>query len=108
MIKILLLCAGGISTSFLVQKMKAELEKRGKEGEVIADSEMLLDRYIDEVDVILLAPQARYSRDIVQQKCEKKNKAFGVIDMQVYGQMDGESAIDFALSLFDKKAEVDK
>ncbi len=103
MIRIALVCAGGISTSFLEQNIKKALQKRNVEGSVSAFSEMHIQQSIDQADVVLLAPQARFAEDRVHKLCTDHHKAFGLIDVLTYGRMDGEAALDLALKLMEQK-----
>ena len=103
MIRIILLCAGGLSTSFLVQNMLKAAKARGLQAEVKARAEHDLDGNIGNVDVVLLAPQARYGEAKVKEVCTKHGKRFAVIPGMVYGGMNGEAALDLALSLLPKE-----
>jgi PTS system cellobiose-specific IIB component len=97
MIRIMLFCTGGCSTSFLVQKIKTAMVERGVEGEVSARAEAEFDRSIDNIDVVLLAPQARFMEKRLKQVCQEKKKGFAIIDNMTYGRMDGKAALDLAL-----------
>ncbi|MCH3943770.1 MAG: PTS sugar transporter subunit IIB [Atopobiaceae bacterium] len=96
--KVLLVCAGGMSTSMLMKKMKSYAEKNG-----IADFKIAA-RGADEVDaggdydIVLLGPQISYRKDSIK-------KVVGailvdVIPMRDYGRGNCESIfrqIDAAL-----------
>lgn len=57
---ILLVCAGGMSTSLLVERMRKEIEKRNlKDVKVDANAIENLEKIIDDYDVILVGPQIR-------------------------------------------------
>ncbi len=60
MIRILLACAGGMSTSLLMNKMKDEADKRGIEISVDAIPEKSIEAHLGQFDVLLLGPQVRY------------------------------------------------
>lgn len=60
MIRIMLACAGGMSTSLLMNKMKEEADNRGLEVSVEAIGEKTLEQHLGEFDVLLLGPQVRY------------------------------------------------
>lgn len=45
---------------------------------------------IDDYDVVLLGPQIRFKLDEVKKTAEEHGKAAEVIDMRVYGMMNGE------------------
>ncbi len=101
MIRILLACAGGMSTSLLMTKMQEEAQKRGIEVTVDARSEKAVEELIGTFDVLLLGPQVRY----VQKSMEKMlaGKApVGVVNMQDYGTMNGAKVLDTALKMYDE------
>jgi PTS system cellobiose-specific IIB component len=105
MIRIILLCAGGLSTSFLVQNMIKVATARGLEVEIKARSERELGHYIRDVDVVLLAPQACYGESKIKEQCTKHGKGFATIPGLVYGTMNGQAALDLALSALPEKGE---
>lgn len=62
--KVLLVCAGGMSTSIVMKKMRAYAEKQGIEGfEVAATGVGEFREVVDGYDVVLLGPQISYKRD---------------------------------------------
>ena len=60
MIKIMLACSAGMSTSLLVTKMQEAAKEKGVECEIWAISEVNLQSEIEKCDVLLLGPQVRY------------------------------------------------
>lgn len=89
--KVLLVCAAGMSTSLLVNSMK----RFAQEGDVIeafpvAELEKIADKY----DVVLAGPQVRYKYGKIEQICKAKGKAVGLIDMKAYGNMDGKTVME--------------
>lgn len=105
MIKIVFVCLGGISTSFLEQKTNEAFKKAGVEAEIIARSASNLDTVIEGMDVVLLAPQVSYMKDELVDECKKHNILFAEIPFQVYGQMDGEGIMKIVLDLIKNKKE---
>ncbi|WP_156299036.1 PTS sugar transporter subunit IIB [Streptobacillus canis] len=97
MVKILLICTAGMSTSFLVEKMKKEAETRGLEVEVTATPEASAEEFVGKVDVVLLGPQIKYLENEIKGKFEGTPVA--VINMMDYGMMKGDKVLDQALSL---------
>ena len=68
MIKILLCCASGMSTSLLVEKMKRAATKQNVEAEIWAV--MLKIRFKGcRADIIFLGPQVRYAKEEIQKTC---------------------------------------
>lgn len=95
--KVLLVCAAGMSTSLLTENMR----KNATADDVVdARPESELDAHIDNYDVILLGPQIRFKLKEIQKKAADKGKKADVIDMRVYGMMDGKSAMDQARKLY--------
>lgn len=96
---IILVCAGGISTSFLVQNMRAAMAAQGIPGDVKACGGDALVDNLENMDIVLLAPQAMFFKDKVKRVCEKQNVPLGFIEAAMYGMMDGEAVLNFALSM---------
>lgn len=96
--KILLLCSGGMSTSILVNKMKAAAELRGIEVQVEAHGIPSLKNHIGHWDCCLVGPQVRFERDNIAKALEIPTE---VINMMDYGMANGEKVLDHALSLID-------
>lgn len=101
--KILLACVAGMSTSLLVEKMKKEANKRSIKDVVIkAVPVEEIKSVIDDFDVVLLGPQARFKEKMVSKICSEKNKKYCIIPYQIYGLVDGAKALNLALSLIGK------
>lgn len=100
MYNILLVCSAGMSTSFLVEKMKASAEKKGIEATINAVPDASAIDYVGKIDILLLGPQVKY--------LEAKMKGlFGetpvsVINMVDYGMMNGEKVLEDALKILGK------
>ena len=96
--KVLLICAAGMSTSLLTTNMRKNAQP-GDEVDAVPVSE--LSQNIDKYDVILLGPQIRFKLKEVEAEAKAKGKKAGVIDMRAYGMMDGKAAMDQARKLVD-------
>lgn len=96
--KILLACAGGYSTSMLVNKMEQSAKKKGIEVEIEAAATSRIAKEIDHVSIIMLGPQMGHNE-------EKLRKEYGhrvpitTINMMDYGMMDGDKVLATALKL---------
>lgn len=99
MIKILLCCSAGMSTSLLVEKMKKAVSERQLDAEIEAIPVVEFDRRIDEADVVLIGPQVKYRWAQFKQVADAKGKPIDVIDMMSYGMMNGAKVLDQALAL---------
>ncbi|WP_047982652.1 PTS sugar transporter subunit IIB [Ornithinibacillus contaminans] len=96
--KILLVCAAGMSTSLLVNKMLEAAKNRGEEVEIAALPISEAKSVIDEVDLVLLGPQVRYQKKQVDSMV-KGRVPVEVIEMRAYGTMDGEKVLGRAFEL---------
>ena len=102
MIKIRLFCAAGMSTSLLVNKMKAAAKEKGIEVDIEAFPEGQMDKHLDNVNIALLGPQVAYTIAKAKKLCEPKGIPVDVIPMVDYGMMNGAKVLDFALKLAGK------
>lgn len=100
MVKILLVCSAGMSTSLMVNKMKEAAANKGVEAEIWAVADAEASTNIEKADVMLLGPQVRFLESKMKQVAGSKPVA--VIDMLAYGQMDGEKVLNQALQMLDK------
>ena len=91
MIKILLCCASGMSTSLLVEKMKRAAAKKSVEAEIWAVNAENTDLKDVEADIIFLGPQETVGSIPVY-----------MIGMKDYGMMNGESVLEQALEYLGK------
>lgn len=97
MVKILLVCSAGMSTSLMVNKMKEHADKKGIEVEIWAVPDAEAADNLEKVDVLMLGPQVRFLENKMKEIAGDKPVA--VIDMMAYGTMNGEKVLDQALSL---------
>lgn len=98
---IMLVCAAGMSTTLLVEKMQKVAENKNLDVKVFANSADEADRVLKDtkVDVVLLGPQVRFMKSKFEQKIADKNIPVDVINMQDYGMVNGESVLQMALDL---------
>lgn len=89
--KIVLLCAAGMSTSLLVNKMKEAARDEGYECEINAYALSAARTAGAGADIILLGPQVRFSKGKVEKDCPGIH--IECIDMKAYGTMDGKAVI---------------
>ena len=93
---ILLVCAAGMSTSLLVNKMKAAAKEKGIEINIDALPVSECSSVIDKVDIVLLGPQVRFQKPQVD-ALVKGRIPVEVIDMRLYGTMNGKAILDQVL-----------
>lgn len=94
---ILLVCNAGMSTSMLVQKMKASAELQNIEVDIEAKSVTEAKKDFSGVDIILVGPQIRYELNNLKNSCPEI--PVDAINMQDYGMMNGENVLKQALQL---------
>ena len=101
---ILLVCAMGMSTSILVNRMKeyAQRENIAVSINALAIQEAKAKIKNNEVDVVLLGPQVRFQKKEIEEVA-KGVIPVEVIDMKDYGKMDGQSVLEHALALLENK-----
>ena len=98
--KILLMCAAGMSTSLLVSKMVTCAKELGYEDmKIQAEPVEELEKYVDEYDVFLLGPQVKYKEKWVKGIVEAKGKPCAVISPVDYGRIDGNKVLKQAMDL---------
>ena len=88
---IVLVCAAGMSTSLLVNKMRDAAAAEGYECEINAYAVASIRDKGPAADIILLGPQVRFQLDAV--KKQFPDKPVQVIDMRDYGTMNGKNVI---------------
>ncbi|MDB8805450.1 MULTISPECIES: PTS sugar transporter subunit IIB [Romboutsia] len=103
MVKIMLACSAGMSTSLLVTKMEAAAKEKDIEAEIWAISEVNLDREIGNCDVLLLGPQVRYILGKATEMAKPHNVPVEVINMMHYGTCNGKAVLDRAMELYNSK-----
>ncbi|WP_041139996.1 PTS sugar transporter subunit IIB [Beduini massiliensis] len=101
MMRIMLACAGGMSTSLLVTKMQEEAKKQGIECKIWAIGESGIENYLGDFDVLLLGPQIRYKLESVKKILNGKYPV-EVIDMRNYGTMNGSAVFTAAVNLYNE------
>lgn len=97
--KILLVCSAGMSTSLLVSKMKKSAKEKEIDVDIKSTSEYEINRYIDEADIVLIAPQIRFLENKVRKLVESKEIKVETVDSVAYGRMQGDQILIQALSL---------
>ena len=104
MLKIRLFCAGGMSTSLLVTKMRAAAEEAGVEADIEAHGVGGITRRIDgSLDCVLLGPQIGYQKAQVKKVCDQFGVPCEVIPMTDYGMVNGKNVFALAQKLAAQK-----
>lgn len=103
MIKIMLACSAGMSTSLLVTKMEAAAKESGIEAEIWAIPEANIDKEVQDADVILLGPQVRFMLNKATEIAKPYNVPVEVINMMHYGTCNGKAVLDRAIEIANSK-----
>lgn len=88
--KITLFCAGGFSSSLLVNKMNEAARMEGLDYDIHAYSITKVEEFLDSA-LILVGPQVRFMVPKLQQQFP--NVKIADIPMRTYGMMDGPAMI---------------
>lgn len=96
---IVLVCAGGFSTSFLVIKMEKSAKAKGIEVLIQAVAEQKFSTVENETDIVLLGPQVSYLIEDFKTKYEPKGIKVGLINGVDYGMMNGDNVLTYALNM---------
>ena len=101
MVKIMLCCSAGMSTSLLVKKMLTVAEERGMPVEIEAYGVAEFDVQFPRYQVVLLGPQVKYMLSTLSEKTASNGIPVQAIDMMDYGMQRGDKVLDYALSLIE-------
>lgn len=101
MIKILLVTAGGMSTSLLVTKMRIEAQNQGIEVDIITEREKNIEGLIGKFDVLLLGPEVHGALNTIEELCHGQYP-ITVIDIKDYGMMNGKNVLNTALKMYNE------
>lgn len=94
--KVLLICYAGMSTSLLVSKLQKTVQAKNLNYEFEAIGTLDFDDYYEEnqIDFILMGPQARHMFEEINEKIDGANIPIMVIDSKIYGRMDADAIIE--------------
>ena len=105
-IKVVLVCAAGMSSSLLEEKIRQAATTSGRQMElkaVDATTMSLWDYEKDTMDVILVAPQVRFKKRGIIKQAEPYGVIVTDIDTIAYGMVDGEKIFDQVLEALENK-----
>ncbi|ORM57541.1 PTS sugar transporter subunit IIB [Pantoea rodasii] len=101
MVKILLCCSAGMSTSMVVQRMQKAATQLGLEAKIDAVGMEEFSEKIAEYDCCLLGPQIKYKLADFERQAQEYHKPVTVINTMDYGMLNGEKILQSALALID-------
>lgn len=102
MINIVLVCAGGVSTSMMVVRMKNAAKTHGYDVSIIATGADEFEDEQMEADILLVAPQIAYEFARLKEDHQNDVKVIKMIDRDDYGKMNGEKVLIEAIDDFRK------
>ncbi|WP_165423806.1 PTS sugar transporter subunit IIB [Ktedonosporobacter rubrisoli] len=99
MMRVLIVCSWGMSTSLLVESMLSAAAAQHIELHVEALSAGEYTAQVDMCDVVLIAPQIRHLRKSIEKIAHSVNKPVAMIEPFHYATMDGEAVLKQVLRL---------
>lgn len=109
--KIVLCCAGGLSTTMLMDSMKAIVKKSAKLNEddfsFVAIPVDILQSEVEDCDVLVIGPQIVHKLDFIKPIIEPYHIPYVIVDQEVYGKMDGATVMKQVL-IARRKADMTK
>lgn len=101
MYKIILCCQNGASTDLLAVKMEEAAKEKGIDVCINAHPYTELGFEIENVDLVLLAPQIRFKKNTLEKTYASYNKPFMCIEPSDYGLLRGEHVLNEAINLIE-------
>ena len=99
--KIMLVCASGQSTSFLAAAIRKVAAKRKMDVEVCAHGVSEIEEFVEDIDIVIVAPQGMYAFDQVNACCQKHNVKCTPMNSLAYRMIDGEKLLDDAIKVLE-------
>ncbi|MBP1040022.1 PTS sugar transporter subunit IIB [Vagococcus sp. BWB3-3] len=96
-LNILLVCSAGASSGFLAQNIRKAARKKGLEVTIEAKSDAFLESLIGSKDMVLVAPHLQFEEEMIKKLSEDAKVPYAFLPRQVYGSLDGASALALAL-----------
>ncbi len=103
--KVYLFCNAGMSTSLVASRMQEVANQHNLPIEVKAFSDAKMTSVVEEYhpDVILLGPQVKFKYEETKKKYEPQGIPVSVINLEEYGNVDGERILKRAILLLKEK-----
>lgn len=94
MVRVLIVCSWGMSTSLLVDSLLAEAAAAHIELQVEALSAGEYAARVEECDVVLIAPQIRHLRKSIEKLATSVGKPVAMIEPFHYATMNGQAVLE--------------
>ena len=109
--KIVLCCAGGFSTTMLMDSMKRTVKESAKLNDddfsFVAVPVDILNSEVENCDVLVIGPQLAHRLDYIKPIIDPYHIPYVIVDKDTYGKMDGATVLKMAL-IARKKADMNK
>ena len=109
--KIVLCCAGGFSTTMLMDSMKRTVKESAKLNDddfsFVAVPADILNSEVENCDVLVIGPQIAHRLDYIKPIIDPYHIPYVIVDKDTYGKMDGATVLKMAL-IARKKADMNK
>ena len=108
MIRVLIVCSWGMSTSLLVDSMLEAAKERKYELTVEALSAGEYAEKVDACNVVLIAPQIRHLRKSIEKLAASVGKPVAMIEPFHYATMNGQAVLEQVLRLLPQNTQEGK
>ena len=109
--KIVLCCAGGFSTTMLMDSMKRTVKESAKLNDddfsFVAVPVDILNSEVENCDVLVIGPQIAHRLDYIKPIIDPYHIPYFIVDKYTHGKMDGATVLKMAL-IERKKADMNK
>lgn len=99
MVRVLIVCSWGMSTSLLVDSLQVAAQAVHLELQVEALSAGEYAAQVDECDVVLIAPQIRHLRKSIEKLASSLGKPVAMIEPFYYATMNGQAVLEQIMHL---------
>ena len=99
MLRMIIVCSWGMSTSLLVESMQSAAAQMHITLAVEALSAGEFAARVEECDVVLIAPQIRHLRKSIEKLAQSVGKPVALIEPFHYATMNGKAVLEQALQL---------
>lgn len=108
MVRVIIVCSWGMSTSLLVDSLIAAAEEAQIELQVAALSAGEYAAQVEACDVVLIAPQIRHLRKSIEKLARSLNKPVALIESFYYATMNGQAVLEQIMQLLAERQEGDR
>lgn len=99
---IILVCDGGASTGFMAHNMIRYAKSIGLDVNIEAIGESEIEDYIEEKDIILIAPHLKFMEREIKEKLGQYGVPYIFIPPEYYSKLDGEKTLKLAIDSIEK------